>query len=105
MEQRSDQRLRTVARMLDTAYARDRVAAALYEALIDGLRLDAPEASGDDREWLRGAIAVPLQDATEAAIGRLSWDITLTLEQAPAGVIERVEHGRRWTGLVSGGVT
>jgi hypothetical protein len=104
MTEQSD-RHRAIARRMDTAFARDRVASALYEALLDGLRIGVAEVRGDDREWLRGAIAVPLQDATDAAIDCLTWEVTIAFEQAPSGLVDRLEHGRRWSGLEIGAVT
>jgi hypothetical protein len=86
-------RCRVIARHVVTEYARDKVAKALYEAVLEGLEfgprdLPLPE----DREWIRGALAVPLQDATDAALEVLSWSVSRTLERAPHGLLDRFEH-------------
>jgi len=93
-------RLRTVARLVATAQARDKVAEALYEVLLDGMQpgpCDLPEAA--DREWLRGAMAIPLQEATDSALETLVWQISQALEHAPNGLLDRLERSRRWQEL------
>lgn len=81
-----------LARRIACDHARDRVAKALYEAVVDGLEFgprDLPRA--DDRDWVHGAIAVPLQEATNAALDVLVWHIGRTLERAPDGLLDRFE--------------
>jgi hypothetical protein len=46
----------------------------------------------EDREWLRGAIAVPLQDAADIALEVLVSSIARSLERSPAGWLERFER-------------
>jgi hypothetical protein len=73
--------------------ARDRVIRALHDAVRDGLEFgprDLPIA--EDREWIRGAIAVPLQEATDAALEALSEAIARALARAPSGFIDRFER-------------
>ena len=85
-------RCRYIARHVVSEYARDKVAKALYEAVTEGLEFgprDVPLSA--DREWIRGAIAVPLQDATDAALEVLSWSVSRALEQAPGGLLDRFE--------------
>jgi hypothetical protein len=92
--------LETVERLLMNAYARDRVSAALYESLVDGLSFGPCELPRvEEREWLRGAIAVPIQEATNVALRTLAWQITRALEQAPSGLLDRLDQSRRWQGL------
>jgi len=82
-----------IARHIASDYARDRVAAALYAAVVEGLEFgprDLPQAG--DREWIRGAIAVSLQEATDAALEVLAWSIATALERAPNELLERYER-------------
>jgi hypothetical protein len=84
------ERCRLIARHVANDYARDKVAAALYEAVVEGLEFgprDLPLA--DDREWIRGAIAVPLQEASDAAIEVLVWSVRRVLERAPNDLLDR----------------
>ena len=37
-------------------------------------------------------MATPLRDATDAALEVLSWSVGRTLEQAPAGLMDRFER-------------
>ena len=85
-----------VERLLTTAYARHRVAEALYEVLLDGFSgapRDMPEVT--DREWIRGALAVTIQQTTEAALRALVWEMTRALEEAPEGLLERLDRAHR----------
>lgn len=90
----SDQvRCRVVARQVVTEFGRDKVAKALYDAVLEGLAFgprDLPRP--EDREWIRGAIAIPLRDATDAALEVLSTSVSRILERAPAGLLERFER-------------
>jgi hypothetical protein len=87
-------RSRAIASLVVTAYARDQVSKALYEAVRAGIAFgpcDLP--SSDDREWIRSAIAIPLQEATQAALDALSRSIDRALQEAPDGLLGRVERG------------
>jgi len=91
---RARRRSRVIADLVVTAYARDQVSKALYEAVRAGIACgpcDLP--SSDDREWLRAAIAIPLQEATQAALDALRRSIEHALEEAPDGLLGRVELG------------
>lgn len=91
-ELHDDSRPRAIARHVASEYARSRVAVALYEAVVEGLEFgprDLPLAK--DRDWIRGAIAVPLQEASDAALEVLAWSLARTLERAPDGLLERYE--------------
>jgi hypothetical protein len=86
-------RCRLIARHVASEYARDKVAKALFEAVIVGLdfgprSLPRPE----DREWIRANIAVPLREATDAALRNLAWSVGRALERAPNGLLERYEQ-------------
>ena len=82
-----------VERLLTTAYARHRLAEALYEVLLDGFT-EAPRDLPDvkDREWIRGALAVTIQQTTEAALRALVWEMTRALQEAPEGLLERLDR-------------
>jgi len=90
LEQR---RCEAIARGVVTAYARDQVRKALYEAILSGLdfgRCSMP--AGEDREWIRGAIGQPLEDTTEVALATLKSAVRRALEQAPDGLLDRLER-------------
>ena len=75
------------------AGAADRVASALFQAVVEGLEFgprDLPRA--EDREWIRGIIAVPLQEAADAALQVLAWSVSRAMERAPNGLLERFER-------------
>jgi len=86
-------RCRLIARHVVSEAARDGVASALYEALVEGLEFgprDLPLA--EDRDWIRGVVAVPLQEATDAALEVLAWSVSRALERAPDGLLDRFER-------------
>ena len=83
-------RCRLIARHITSEYARDKVAKALYEAVVEGLEFgprDLPQA--EDRDWIRGAIAHPLHEASDAAVEVLAWSVSRALERAPNGLLDR----------------
>ena len=82
-----------LGRSVASAHSRDAVTKALYEALLDGLDFgprDLPRV--EDREWLRGAVAMPLQEATDAALHALVWNVAEVIETGPAGIRERFDR-------------
>jgi hypothetical protein len=89
-------RLGVIERQIATEYGRDRVAMALYEVIHNGLEfgprgMPTPE----DREWIRGAIAMPIQEATQVALNELAWRLTQALDRAPDGLIGRFRESHR----------
>lgn len=81
---------RLIARHIASEYARDKVTKALYEAIVEGLDFgprDLPQA--DDRDWIRGAISHPLQEASDAAVEVLAWSVSRALERAPSDLLDR----------------
>ena len=81
---------RVIARQIVSEHARDRVAKALYEAVVDGLEFGPRDlARADDREWIRGSLAIPLQEATDAALEVLAWSVSRALERAPDDLRDR----------------
>jgi hypothetical protein len=90
------ERLNAVERQINSEFARDKIAHALHEVLLDGMEFGPCELPGaDDREWIHGAMAVPLQEATDAALQALSWGVTQALERAPEGLLDRFERSHR----------
>ena len=88
-----EDRCRLIARHVGTEFARDRVIRALHDAVRDGLEFgprDLPLA--EDREWIRGAIAIPLQDAADAALEVLAASIARALEHSPTGWLDRFDR-------------
>lgn len=85
-------RPRAIERHIATQYARDNVAKALYEVIIDGMEYGPRELpTSGDREWLRGAIAMPIQEATDVALHVLAWRLAQALELAPDGLVRRFD--------------
>jgi len=74
-------------------YAHDKVAAALFEAVVQGLEFGPCHLPvAEDREWIRGMIAVPLQEATDLAIQALVMSVGRALERAPNYFLDRYEQ-------------
>jgi len=89
-QDKDEDRFRLVARNIASEYARDKVAKALYAAVVDGLEFgprDLPLA--EDREWIREAISAPLQEASDAAIQVLASSVGRALERAPNDLLDR----------------
>jgi hypothetical protein len=96
IESRDRGRRQMLARLVVTDYARDAVSKALYAAVTDGLHFgprDLPHRQ--DREWIRGALAIPLQEATDAALQVLVWSLVRALAQAPDDLLARLEESHR----------
>ena len=86
-------RRQRIARRVASPYAHDRVASALFEAVVQGLEFgprDLPLA--EDREWIRGIVAVPLHEATDAALQALVSSVSRALERAPNHFLDRYEQ-------------
>lgn len=102
-----DDRCRFIARHVASDYARDKVAKALYAAVVEGLEFgprDLPLAQ--DREWIRVAIAIPLQEATDAAIEILVESLSRAFERAPNDLLDRYARSQHLQELdIQGGVT
>jgi hypothetical protein len=79
-------------RHIASEYARDRVATALFETILEGLEYGPRDlATPQDREWIRGAIAIPIQESTELALHDLARRLGRTLERAPDRWLNRYE--------------
>ena len=96
----NEARCQFLARQVGTRYARDRIIRALHDAVQDGLEFgprDLPLVT--DREWIRGAIAVALQEAADAALTVLVASIARSLERSPTGWLDRFERSHHLTEL------
>jgi hypothetical protein len=91
METRERARPTAIERHIATDYARDKVALALYEVILDGVGYGPRDLrASEDREWIRGAIAMPIHEATEVALHILAWRVMQALERAPDGLRRRI---------------
>ena len=85
-------RLYGIERHIATTFARDTVAKAFYEVILDGVEYGPREiATSEDREWLRGAIAMPIQEATELALHDIARRLANALERAPTRLLTRYD--------------
>jgi hypothetical protein len=48
----------------------------------------------EDREWIRGIVAVPLHQATDAALQALVSSVSQALERAPNHFLDRYEQSQ-----------
>jgi hypothetical protein len=86
-------RLRTLNRHLSGEYARAQVSRALFEVVIDSLELDPCRLPANaDRDWLRGAMAMPIHEATTVALDVLAWRMERLLDGAPEPLRERFDR-------------
>jgi hypothetical protein len=93
-------RSRAIERQIATEYGRDGIAKALYEVIHDGLEFgprDLPTTA--DREWIRRAMALPIQETTEVALHVLAWRLAQALEAAPDELTARFRASHRWVEL------
>jgi hypothetical protein len=82
--QAHDRRLAVLQRRITSDRARHALALALYEAVVDGLEFGPRDlATPADREWIHGAIAVPLQESVDVALDALAWRVAVLLGRAP----------------------
>ena len=105
MSSTSAARSGAIDRILISDFARDRIARAFYEVLAEGLDFGpCGMARRTDREWLRGAMAIPLQRATDQALHALVWEVAKALEHGPDGLLARLESSRGWQDYDASGV-
>jgi hypothetical protein len=91
---------RAIERQIETEYGRDRIARALYEVIRDGLVFGPREMpTPADREWIRAAMALPIQESAEVALHVLAWRLSQVLEDAPDGFLTRFQAAQRWAEL------
>jgi hypothetical protein len=96
----AQRRREAIAAGVVSAYARDQVRKALYEVILSGLDC-GPCAlpAAEDREWIRGAIGRPLEDTTEIALATLRSAVRQALEQAPDGLLDRLQRNHQLVAL------
>jgi hypothetical protein len=93
-------RLAILRRYLATPAAKDCVARALYDAIGAGIAFGPRELPTPvEQDWLRGAVALPLQDAVDVALDVLTWRICLVLEQAPNDLARRFDRSHEFAEL------
>jgi hypothetical protein len=86
-------RCQRIARRVASPYAHDKVATALFEAVVHGLEFGPRDLPlSEDREWIRGIVAVPLHQATNAALQALVSSVSQALERAPNQFLDRYEQ-------------
>jgi hypothetical protein len=85
-----DRRADILHRRVATERARHAIALALFEAVADGVEFGPRDlAAAADREWLRGAIAIPIQETADVALDALVWRLADLLGHGPNGLGER----------------
>jgi hypothetical protein len=93
-------RLRTLTRHVATDQAKDTVGKALYEVVLEAIDFGPGELpTPDEREWIRGAVAMPLQEATQVALEILAWRISQSLAGAPETLRDRFDRSHEWASL------
>jgi hypothetical protein len=96
----NDTRRRVIEREIATEYARDRLARALYEVIVDSVRFGPCELpTGEDREWIRRAVARPIREATDAALEILAQRLSEVLAAAPSELRARFDASHHWEEL------
>jgi hypothetical protein len=76
-----------VERRIATVHNRDTLMHALWEVLRDAIDFGPRELpTADEREWLRGAVALPIHEASEVAMRALVWHMAEVIDRAPSGV-------------------
>ena len=93
-------RANTLRRHIGTRASRDRVARALYESILDGLEFGPRDvATPEDREWIRGALAVWLHETADVALDLVAWRMAKAFEDAPNGLGRRYDRSHEWEEL------
>ena len=88
-----DLRVAVLRRHVAGDRARHALAATLYEVVVEGLGFGPRDLeSADDRAWIRGALAMPLQETVDLALDALAWRIAEVLDRAPDGLGERYDR-------------
>jgi hypothetical protein len=86
-----DTRWLTVERRVATEYARGRLAKALYEVVVDAVAFGPSDLPTPvDRDWIRGAMAAPIHEATNVALDSLAWRLGRALDLAPNQLLDRL---------------
>lgn len=87
-------RRRAIERRVTTDFARDRLARALFDIVVDGLELGpAAVRSNADREWIRTAIAEPIRHAVAASLDCLAEELDAAVERCHPDLADRLLGG------------
>jgi hypothetical protein len=79
-----DRRAAILRRRLATDRARHALALVLFDAVADGIEFGPRDLqAAEDREWLRGAVAVPIQETADVALDALVWRLADLMGRAP----------------------
>ena len=93
-------RAETLRRHIASQASRDRVARSLYESIVDGLEFGPRDvATPDDREWIRGALAVWLHETADVALDLVAWRMAKAFDDAPNALGERYDRSHEWEEL------
>jgi hypothetical protein len=85
-----DHRAVVLRRRIATDRARHAIATALFEAVADGIEFGPRDLSSSaDREWLRGAVAIPIQESADDALDAIVWRLSDLLGRAPGDMAAR----------------
>ena len=85
-----DRRAVILRRRIATERARHALAMALYEAVADGIEFGPRDlVASADREWLHGAVAIPIQETADVALDALIWRLADVLGRGPNDLGER----------------
>lgn len=80
-----------IERLLATDYARDRVAAAFFQVVADGLDLGpCAVRTASERASVGAAVAGPIRRSTEVALGQLAAELHGALEHLPVDLVDRL---------------
>lgn len=83
--------LQMIERNVAATGAEMQVSSVLYEAVLEAVRFgprDLPRSS--DQEWIRGAMAVPVQEAVQQTMRGLCAELVRVLENAPDRLLDRL---------------
>jgi len=86
-------RRRQIGRHLTSAYAYDRITAALYEVVVDSVELGPCEVrAAEARAWLRSAVARPLRVSSVVALESLRRELDRVFDGAPDVLVDWLDE-------------
>jgi len=91
-----DHRVAMLRRRVTGDGARHALATTLYQVIFEGLEFGPGDlATPEDREWIRGALAIPLQETVDLALDAIAWRIAELLDRGPEALGDRYDrsHG------------
>jgi hypothetical protein len=85
-----ERRVAVLRRRIATERARRALRIALFEVVADGIELGPRDVGGAaDRDWIRGAVAIAIQETADVALDALVWRLADVFGRAPGGLGER----------------